>query len=409
MSDKAEVLTETEACVNKVGLILGVLVENLETVVVRMVIGVFVDCVRVSWSSKAFKTVSALVRGLVLSSLSGQVPVITLTLPKSVANLARWLKIRSRKALGLHSVQCDVTAAFIHDWIPPEEEIYVHQPCGFKCGDSTEVLRLKRTLYGLCQSPQYFLKYFTEPLVRKGLTPSNFDPCLFMSTTIIFIIYVDDILIYCKSKDEVNDFICQMKTEDVALNKEGSADGYLSVDIQCNGHQITFTQVGLTKRIIDTLGLDSKHSTAVATPAKKAALGKDIDGPPASDQVNYASMIGMLLYLGHSRPDIAFATHQCACYTFAPKQSHVNALKSIGQFLKGTLDKGLILTPSDDLKIDFYPDADFAGLWNPDNKNDPHCIRSRTGYVICLSDCPVLWSSKLQMSRAMDFDHQRSQ
>ena len=225
----------------------------------------------------------------------------------------------------------------------------------------------------------------------------------------IVIIYVDDILIYCKSEDEINDFIHRMKTEDVALNKEGSADGYLGVDIQCNGRQITFTQVGLTKKIIDALGLDSKHSTAVATPAEKAALGKDIDGPPASGQVNYASVIGMLLYLGHSRPDIAFATHQCACYTFAPKQSHKNALKRIGHYLKGTLDKGLILTPSDDLKIDCYPDADFSGLWNCDNKNDPHCVRSWTCYVICLLDCPVLWISELQMSCATDFDHQGSQ
>ncbi len=112
-----------------------------------------------------------------------------------------------------------------------------------------------------------------------------------MSTTIIDIIYVDDILIYCKSEDEINNFICQMKTEDVVLNKESSADGYLGVDIQRNGHQVTFTQVGLTKRIIDALGLDSKHSTAVATPAEKAALSKDIDGPPTSGQVNYASSL----------------------------------------------------------------------------------------------------------------------
>jgi hypothetical protein len=190
-------------------------------------------------------------------------------------------------------------------------------------------------------------------------------------------------------------------SEDVALNKEGSADRYLGVNIQHNWCQITFTQVGLTKRIIDALGLGSKHSTAVATPAEKAALGKDIDGPPASGQVNYASMIGMLLYLGHSFPDIVFAAHQCACYTFAPKQSHKNALKRIGCYLKGTLDKGLILTPSDNLKIDCYPDADFAGLWNRDNKNDPHCICSQTGYLICLLDCPVLWISKLQTKIAL--------
>jgi len=137
------------------------------------------------------------------------------------------------------------------------------------------------------------------------------------------------------------------------------------------------------------------------TPADKAALGRDLDGQPASGNVNYASVIGMLLYLGHSRPDIAFATHQCARYTFAPKQSHEDALKRIGRYLKGTLENGLILNPSDELKIDCYPDADFAGLWNRDEKQDPHCVRSRTGYVICLSDCPVLWISKLQTEIAL--------
>ena len=121
-----------------------------------------------------------------------------------------------------------------------------------------------------------------------------------------------------------------MKTEDLALHKKGIAKGYLGVDIQRNGNQITFTQLGLTEQIIEALGLNLKYSTAVVTPAEKAALGKDIDKPPASGQVNYASVIGMLLYLGHSHPNIAFATHQCACYTFAPKKSHEDALKRIG-------------------------------------------------------------------------------
>ena len=104
----------------------------------------------------------------------------------------------------------------------------------------------------------------------------------------------------------------------------------------------------------------------------------------------------MLLYLGHSRPDISFATHQCARYTPSPKQSHENALIRIGRYLKGTLNQGLILNPSETLKIECYPDADFAGLWNRDEKQVPYCVRSRTGYVVCLSNCPVLWKSKLQ-------------
>jgi hypothetical protein len=98
--------------------------------------------------------------------------------------------------LGLQLVKCDITAAFIHGRVPPEEEIYVHQPRGFKQGEGTEVLCLRRTLYVLHKLPRYFYKYFTEHLVKQGLTPSNFDPFLFLSSTLIVIIYVNDILIY---------------------------------------------------------------------------------------------------------------------------------------------------------------------------------------------------------------------
>ena len=65
------------------------------------------------------------------------------------------------------------------------------------------------------------------------------------------------------------------------------------------------------------------------------------------------------------------------------------------------MKNGLILTPSNDFKIDCYPDANFAGLWGRNDKQDPHCVRSRTGYVICFADCPILWKSKLQTEIAL--------
>ncbi len=111
-----------------------------------------------------------------------------------------------------------------------------------------------------------------------------------------------NILIYGKSKDEINNFIERMKTEDVALHKEGTTEGYLGIDIQRRDTK-TFTQDGLAKRIIKALGLNTKYSAMKSTPVDNKALGKDTDGPPASGQVNYASVIGMLLYLNHSWPD----------------------------------------------------------------------------------------------------------
>ena len=65
-----------------------------------------------------------------------------------------------------------------------------------------------------------------------------------------------------------------------------------------------------------------------------------------------------------------------------------------------TRDKGLVLTPSDDLNINVYPDADFAGLYGYEDSSDPVCVRSRTGFVITVANCPVLWQSKLQTETA---------
>ena len=104
----------------------------------------------------------------------------------------------------------------------------------------------------------------------------------------------------------------------------------------------------------------------------------------------------MLLYLqNHSRPDLTFAVSQCARYTFCPKLSHEKALKRIGRYLQGTRDKGLIMQPTAELNVDCYVDSDFAGLWGYEDDQDPTCVRSRTGYIITIGGCPVLWSSKL--------------
>ncbi|KAG7362125.1 hypothetical protein IV203_025791 [Nitzschia inconspicua] len=105
----------------------------------------------------------------------------------------------------------------------------------------------------------------------------------------------------------------------------------------------------------------------------------------------------MLIYLqSNSRPDITYAVSAAARFTHSPKRSHEEALKRIGRYLKGTLNEGLVLRPSETLNIDCYVDADFAGLWPHEDKSDPTCVKSRTGFAICVANCPVIWSSKLQ-------------
>ena len=183
------------------------------------------------------------------------------------------------------------------------------------------------------------------------------------------------------------------------LKKEDDVAGFLGVHIDQSGSEVRLTQKGLTARIIDALGVRGRR--VCHTPASQP-LPIDKDGDPPNGNYSYASVIGMMQYLqAHSRPDITIAVSQCARYVHSPKRSHEEALERIGQYLLKTEGEGLIYCPSDSFEIDCYVDADFAGLWGYENPIDPSVARSRTGFVICISNCPVIWTSKLQTTIAL--------
>jgi hypothetical protein len=326
--------------------------------------------------------------------------------------VVQWTTVRTMMILAanqnLVTAQADITAAFVHAQLQPGEQIYIHQPMGFKRGDNM-VLRLKRSVYGLKQAPRYFFKYLKEHLESSeiGLQQSKRDLCLFVGKDLIAVVYVDDILFFAQDYSRIESTIELLKGKGVAIRREGTAEGFLGVDIERSIHtsgrqQIKMTQKGLTQRVITALGLDSNLSTSISTPAEASPLPKDVNGEPAAGNINYAATIGMLLYLsGCSRPDIAFAVHQCARYTFKPTRRHELALIRIGRYLKGTKNEGLIMLPRDKPSVDCYSDADFAGLYGYEDPQDPHCVGSRTGYIILAFGCPIVWQSLLETEIAV--------
>jgi hypothetical protein len=104
---------------------------------------------------------------------------------------------------------------------------------------------------------------------------------------------------------------------------------------------------------------------------------------PHDAEWSYRAIIGKLNYLEKSRrPDIAYAVHQCARYTSDPKVEHTKAVKAIGRYLAGTMDKRVQFQPTD-ASLECFVDVDFAGSWiKPTAEDDPFTARSRTGYVI---------------------------
>jgi hypothetical protein len=188
------------------------------------------------------------------------------------------------------------------------------------------------------------------------------------------------------------------------FNVESDVAGYLGVllDRRADG-SIVMRQEGLAKRIISALFMDDNSVTSLRTPAN-AFLPIDEEGERATGLYNYASVVGMLNYLqGHSRIDIAYAVSQVARFVHSPRRSHELALERIGRYLKGTLDKGLILQPveiDEQFRIDVYVDAAFASGWGTEVGTNPDSVKSRTGYLVEVMGCTVIWCSKLQQSIA---------
>ena len=154
------------------------------------------------------------------------------------------------------------------------------------------------------------------------------------------------------------------------------------------------------------LSLDGKNCKLRYDPAASLPLEKHEDGAPRKEKWSYASVIGMLLYLStNSRPDISFAVNQCARFTHCANSQHEIAVKRIGRYLRATRDSGLLMKPKEDLELSLFADADFAGLWNVENKLDPVSVKSRTGYIVTLGNVPITWCSKLQTEIATSTMH----
>ena len=165
---------------------------------------------------------------------------------------------------------------------------------------------------------------------------------------------------------------------------------------------IELTQPHLIDSIINDLGFKA-NTKGKDTPAPStASINRDLDGEGHDESWEYRSVIGKLNFLEKStRPDIAFAVHQCARYSSNPKQSHSAAVRYIVRYLMATRDKGIILNPNDH-SFECYVDADFQGGWNINTATeDSTTAKSRTAYIIMYAGCPIVWASKIQTDIAL--------
>ncbi|KAG8474805.1 hypothetical protein CXB51_031510 [Gossypium anomalum] len=244
--------------------------------------------------------------------------------------------------------QLDVKTAFLHGEL--EKDIYMQQPEGFTVSEKEDyVCLLKKSLYGLKQSPRQWYKRFDSFMTSHDFKRSSFDSCVYFkknndSSFVYLLLYVDDMLIAAKDKGEIRKVKAQL-SEEFEMKDLGPAKKILDDEIEYMSH------------------------------------------------VPYSSAVGSLMYaMVCSRPDLSYAVSAVSRYMANPGKEHWKAVQWILRYLRGTTDVCLQFGRTEDGVIG-YVDADFAG--------DLDRRRSLTGYVFTIGGCAISWKATLQTTVAL--------
>ncbi|KAJ9561577.1 hypothetical protein OSB04_006737 [Centaurea solstitialis] len=313
---------------------------------------------------------------------------------ETFAPVARLEAIRLFLAFAAHMnfkvYQMDIKNAFLNGKL--NEEVYVAQPPGFvdpKFPD--HVYKLNKALYGLKQAPRAWYDTLSTFLLSKGFVRGKIDSTLFLKKypkhILLVQIYVDDIIFGSTNPKLCEKFELLMKSE-YKMSMMGELTFFLGLQIKQSEKGIFINQGKYVHEMLKKFDLTSY--TPMKTPmAPPLSLDKDSKGKPV-DVTLYRGMIGSLLYLTASRPDIMYSTCLCARYQAEPKESHLTAVKRIFRYLKGTPNMGLWYSKDSGFDLTAYSDSDFAGC-----KIDR---KSTTGGCHLLGGKLVSWTSKKQNS-----------
>ena len=321
---------------------------------------------------------------------------------ETFAPVAKFSTIRCILALGaimdLEMHQMDVKTAFLNGDL--EEDIYMDQPQGFVQGDM--VCKLKKSLYGLKQSPRAWYECIHAFFVKEGLVRSHADHSLYVvqSSThiVIVIIYVDDLIILASDMTKLMEFKAKLEKE-FDMSDLGELHFFLGVQIERNraARTLTMHQRSYIEGVLSRFGME--ECKPLATPLDVKAIlvkpsqeeleefSQEMDGVP------YKAAVGSLMYaMVATRADLAFAVSVVSQFMASPAPMHWMAVKRIMRYLKGTLDVKLCLGGTN-MSLYGYCDADWGG--------DLTTRKSTTGYVFFVGDGAISWNSKRQPTVAL--------
>ena len=290
--------------------------------------------------------------------------------------------------------------------------MYMEFPRGFSVPGGIDrkavFLKLHRNLYGQKQAGRAWYEYLRKQLItRLDLCNRNMTNACFIGGggKVMYALYIDDSILGAPSHQELEEAIKAIQDAKLQITLEGDLTDFLGVKIERKStNEIIFTQPHLIDDILNDLGLKHAKDGKETPAASSQILTRNDIGVDHDKSFHYRSVIGKLNYLEKAtRPDISFATHQCARFVADPKKTHARAVRWLGRYLLHSREKGMRFRVDITHGLEVFVDASFAGNWDKKDAQtgDHDTARSRHGYFILYYGCPLIWKSQLQTEIAL--------
>ncbi len=282
--------------------------------------------------------------------------------------------------------QMDVKNAFLHGEL--DRLIYMNQPMGFQSQNHPEfVCKLQKALYGLKQAPRAWYRKIDEFLTYSGYSVTPADSSLFVKANggklAIVLVYVDDLI---KANEDEILRIRENLSVRFQMKELGQVEHFLGLEVDRTPEGIFLHQKKYSTDLLKKFGMSD--CKPVSTPMEPNVKMCANEGRVLEDATMYRKLVGSLINLTLTRPDISYVVGVVSRYMQNPKKPHLEAVRRILRYVKNTLDHGIMYKKGGDVKLVGYCDADYAG--------DHDTRRSTTGYLFMLGYGAVSWCSKRQ-------------